>query len=402
MVRIRRFLALLGLAAIVGLGVTSCSESEHAVLDFELVEAVVDSTGPYRIELESTDLDTFYQATRQSTSRIWVGWQTGTGWPVRAKSLLRFPIVLPADAVVIADTLRLIGDADGDYASELDEVLDQLVEVKQIVAHTPAWYDSSSVAWPFDDYIDLTTPATVTLGVINDTTTVDIPLPTDMVQTWVDDAEQNYGLALVPPGAGGFKRFIPSSTQLIVAYTVGEDTTRYRSSFPRSYHTTIFELDQDIALNRGTGRESVARVAGPHDFRGILSFDLATLPDGASINQLDLHLMLDPAATSRENTVNLGFHRLVSLPDEDLDERPAISFFVTALAETEFVTSTSEIIELVVDISHFSTKVQDGILIKQMNDYPSLVEFGFFTREAAAQYRPRLEVIYSLPVKPRL
>jgi hypothetical protein len=394
----RLFACALGLAA-----AAACSEREDPLRNFGLVPNIVDSTAIRTTVISTSDLDTFFQTTRNSGSRLWVGSDSEAGEPTEAKALLRFGNVsVPAGATVLADTLRLFCDFHGDY----EDPTNQSIAVERI--NSGSWLTEPTLGWPFTSHEPLNPPVLATVGACPDTpnTLVTVILPANLVAAWAAAPDSNFGLALVASGPGAFKRFVSSGSvapALGVRYETGTtaaaETTRVR--FGLTEHTTLTLLSTAVA--GGTGGESFALVGGAFDYRGILRFDLSSLPDQASIHQLKLTLRLDPGSAflGEDSTrVTIGVHEVVDLPGENLDARPVVGF-VTAPAVTAVVDAAADT-SVTIAITPLARAIDRGILFKVDRDFPALIRFGFVTREGAADHRPRLEVLYSLPAKIRL
>lgn len=387
---------LLPLVVCALLAAASCSERENAILDLGLVDDAVEGTDPRAVSIETPSLDTFFQTTRQTTTQLWVGSQPTETSRVDAKALMRFVFTLPAGTVILGDTLRLIGAEGGDY----DDLTGQRIAIERVTAQDTTWYENASVNWPFTAHQPLTVDTTILVEAVTDSPAVDIPLPTDFVQDWTDDPTTNHGLALVPRGGGAFKRFSAEGSQLRLRYAFEGDTLA--AAVALSDHATVYALDPQIEQN-GTGDETVALVGGPYDFRAVLVFELESLPRDAGFHRFELDLTFAASAAYQvgsESSLEIGFHRLVSIPGEQLGARPVVGFFVTPLATVSVPVNMSADEHIAVDISAFGTEIEDGILVKLVQDYPSLSRIGFSTREAAVsdpEAPPALDVVYSLP-----
>jgi hypothetical protein len=384
------------LVACVLLVAAGCSERENAILDLGLVEDAVEGTDPRQITIETTRLDTYFQTTRQTTTQLWVGSQPTEGSRIDAKGLMRFVFTLPAETVVLGDTLRLVGVDGGDYGDPVA----QRIAIERVTAQDTTWYESTSVGWPFTAHQQLSSDTTFLMEGVTEEDVVDVAMPLDVVQSWVDDPGSNHGLALIPRGGGGFKRFQVAGIELRMRYAFEGDTLF--AAVPLASHASIYALDPEIEQG-GTGDETVALVGGPYDFRAVLDFGLETLPPEAGFHRFELQLTLDAGAAlavGEEATLEIGFHRLVSVPGEDLGPRPAVGFFVNPLATATVPVNPAADERVVVDISAFGTEIDDGILVKLVQDYPSLSRIGIATREAAAtepDAPPALDVVFSLP-----
>ncbi len=398
-----RFSGLAGQLLILGLAglALGCGEHEDPLAGFGLVPDLVDSAGLHTVVLPASDLDTYFQATRNGGSRYWVGREIDPGGTAEAKALLRFRTDgLPAGASIISATLRLPCDQDGDYGDTLSV---QAVDVHQV--DSGVWTTDTTQGWPFDLHHPLDPPVRFEVAAC-DNDSVLVPLPAGLVTGWIAFPDSNYGLALVAGPGSAFKRFrvdatlTQAATSLGVRYTVGTDTTVVSVRLALRDHATLTSLSPQVA--NGTGGETFALVGGPYDFRGVVRFDLSSLPAGASLNILRLTLHLDPglALASEDTAFAVGVHAVVALPGENLDARPPVVFVsvparqvtVDALADTT----------LSVDLSVLGRAVERGILLRAERDFPFLARIGFGTREGATALRPSLEVVYSLPARIRL
>jgi hypothetical protein len=386
-------LVLLGLAL-------ACGEHEEPLDGFGLVPDLVDSAGLRTVVLPASDLDTYFQATRNAGSRYWVGRELEPGGTAEAKALLRVRMDVPAGASVVSATLRLPCDQEGDYGDTLSV---QAVEVHQV--DSGSWYTDLAQGWPFDLHRRLDPPAGFEVGEC-DNDSVLVALPAGLVATWIAFPDSNHGLALVAGEGSAFKRFrvdatlTQGATSLSVRYTVGTDTTITLVRLALSDHATLTSLSPQV--ENGTGGESFALVGGPYDFRGVVRFDLSSLPAGASLNILKLTLHLDPAQAlaSEDTALAIGLHEVVTLPGEDLKPRPPV-VFVSAAARLVTVDAIADT-TLSVEISSLGRAVERGILLRAERDFPFLARIGFGTREGASALRPSLEVTYSLPGRIRL
>lgn len=386
--------------ALLILALATCSEREDPLRDFGLVPNIVDSL--YTLVIPSSNLDTYYQTTRQRSSRIWVGIEPESDGDVaEAKILLRFPLNLPAGALVLADTLFLNCEFGGDYGDPVPQAID----VHRITSD--AWFTDESQGWPFNKHVPLDPAVTTTVGACVDSpgTLVEVLLPASLAGGWAASPDSNFGLALVAAGGGGFKRFLASGglAPLVgVRYAVGTDpgadTTRVRLALAEQ--ATLF--NPAPKQSGGTGGELFALVGGPFDFRAIVGFDLSAIPAEATLNGLRLILRLDPGQTlaGEDSTVTIGVHEVVGSPSENLPAIPPIAFVASPVARTTVNVATDS--TLSVPVAVLGRKVERGILLKIDRDFPDLDRLGLFTREGPAAQRPQLEVIYALPARIRL
>jgi hypothetical protein len=221
----RRRPALRRLATVlVTLVLCGCAQSEKGILDFELVREAVDGTGPFRIAIDSSNLDTFFQTTRQTRAQMWVGQQPSLDDLVVAKSLLRFAVSLPAEAEADSVKLKLYCAYGGDYGID-DE---QRISVESVHAVEPKWWEDTSVDYPFDDHSALSPPVEFGVTICADDpdeerTEKVVTLPASLVQSWIDDPDTNNGIILDPRSVGAFKRFEVSETRLEIYYRVNAE-----------------------------------------------------------------------------------------------------------------------------------------------------------------------------------
>jgi hypothetical protein len=393
-----RLSALTIISALLIIG-TACSEDEDPVTGFGLISTIVDSTQLRATVIGTSDLDTYFQTTRNSATRIWTGNQPEENGIVEAKALIRFGVNLPEAAVVIGDTLRLYCDLEGDYGNPAL----QIVEIELVTSD--AWYTDTSVGWPFDDHQPLDPPTSFRVTSCEDSTNtlMEIPLPANLVQGWIAEPDSNFGLALVAGTGQGWKRFLADGVlepTIGLRYVLDADTTDVR--LPMNRHVTLYSLDPDgEAVN--TGDEPFALIGVPYDFRTVVRFDLDFFQADVNLHEVRLELRLDPdAAWIGEDppVVTIGAHAVVGLPSEILDPRPVIGFASTPVDQVEVNAVTDSTVSL--NVSAIGPALRNGVLLRVEQDFPALVQVGIFTREAAAEIPPRLDVVFSYPARIRL
>jgi hypothetical protein len=378
---------------------TGCSEDDDPIRSFNLVGEVTDSTGLRSLAIGNSDLDTYFQTTRNTGTRFWAGREQEVGTIAEAKGFVRFLVALPSGATIVADTVRLQIDAGGDYGHATSQVL----AIERVNADD--WYTDDTQGWPFSAHTPLSPPTSITVGAANDSTSTpfNFTLPVSLVQSWAANPDSNFGLAMVARSGSGWKRFLavgPLAPVLALRYAVGVDTQTVR--LPATHAATLTSFGLDIE-NGTTGDEPFALVGGPFDYRALVRFDLSTVPALANVHRLRIELPLDPAQeftgeTSTEVTV--GAYAVVTLPGEELGPRPVVGFVSTPIATTTIDTATDSV--LVLEVSGLGRQFERGILLKVARDYPSLVRFGIGTREGPAARNPRLSLTYSLPARIRL
>jgi hypothetical protein len=392
-----RFSALIILSVLL-IG-TGCSEDEDPVTGFGLISTVVDSTQMRATVIGTSDLDTYFQTTRNSGSRIWTGNQPEENGIVEAKALIRFGVNLPEDAVVIGDTLRLYCDLEGDYGNPAL----QIVEIERVTSD--AWYTDPTLGWPFDDHQPLDPPTSFQVTSCEDSTNslIEILLPENLVQSWIAEPDSNFGLALVAGTGLGWKRFMADGVlepTIGLRYVLDADTTGVR--LPLNQHTTLYSLDPDVEAGN-IGDEPFALIGGPYGFRTVVRFDLDFFESDVNLHEVRLELRLDPDATwvgEDPPVVTIGVHAVVGLPSEILDARPVIGFASTPVDQVEVNAVTDSTLSL--NVSGIGPALRNGVLLRVAQDFPALVRVGIFTREAPAEVPPRLDVVFSYPARIRL
>jgi hypothetical protein len=357
-----------------------------------------------------SDLDTFFQTTRNSGDVVWAGVEPEVASSAEAKAFLRFTTLeVPAAATIVGASLILNADAGGDYGDPVAQDL----EVQQVTAGD--WFTSAGQGWPFTSHEPISPPSVFAVAEC-DTPDVRITaaVPPALVTTWVAHPDSNYGIALVPRGAGGWKRFratrrvvgvVSGSTltleapALEVRYTIDGEADTLRLGLRE--HTTLYSVSP--AVGAGTGSEPVALIGGPYDFRAIVRFDLDPVSDDANLNLLRLRLSIDPTAVflGQENhAVTIGAHEIITLPGEKLEPLPVVGF--TTLAFASVTVDAGADTTIVLDVSLLRSRIERGVLLKVEQDFPSLIRLGFVTREGAPALHPALDVGYTLPPRIRL
>ncbi len=405
--RIARLAFVLVCSSLLGAG--ACSENNDPVAGFDLLPGILDSTAIRTLTIPTSDLDTFFQTTRSTGQDIWAGITPEVGSSTEAKAFLRFPaLAIPAAAVITGATLVLNADAGGDYGNPVGQDL----AIEQVIAAN--WYTNTSQGWPFDSHIPTTPPAVFEVAVC-DTPDVRITaaVPPDLVSFWVARPDSNYGLALVPRGGGGWKRFraqrrvisTGSGTLTLappvldVRYTVAGQADTIRLDM-REY-TTLYSTSPDVA--GGTGAEPYALIGGPYDFRAVVGFNLDAIATDASVNRLRLTLHIDPSQVfigQSDPNVTIGAYEVAELPGEMLDPLPTVGFAVNPVARVTVNAAADT--SFVLDVTALGQRITRGVLLKVDQSYPSLVRLGVVTREGNAAARPQLGVTYGLPPRVRL
>lgn len=396
-------------AALLGLGV-ACSEDTDPVAGFDLAPGILDSTGVRMTTIPVSDLDTFFQTTRNSGDVVWAGVEPEVASSAEAKAFLRFPVPeVPPAATIVGASLILNADAGGDYGDPVEQDL----EIQRVTAGN--WFTNVSQGWPFTSH-EPTSPPSVFAVAECDTPDVRIAaaVPPSLITAWVAHPDSNYGIALVPRGPGGWKRFRATRTvvgvgsgsaltleapALEVRYTIDGEADTLRLGLRE--HTTLYS--ESPVVSAGTGSEPTALIGGPYDFRAVVGFDLAAVSDDANLNLLRLRLWIDPSSVflGQENhAVTIGAHEIVTLPGEKLEPLPVVGFTTIAFARVTVDAATDTTI--VLDLSALRSRVEKGVLLKVEQDFPSLIRLGFVTREGAAAAYPALDVAYTLPPRIRL
>ncbi|HWN81863.1 MAG TPA: hypothetical protein VNM87_07195, partial [Candidatus Udaeobacter sp.] len=132
---------------------------------------VVDSTGLRPFTIGVSDLDTYFQTTRNTGTRVWAGREAEVGTTAEAKGFLRFAVPLPAGATILADTVRLEIDANGDYGHSTTQVLG----IERVLSDR--WYTSDTQGWPFTDHTPLSPPTSIQVSAANDSTSTPFNFP---------------------------------------------------------------------------------------------------------------------------------------------------------------------------------------------------------------------------------
>lgn len=376
-----------------------CSESEDPLRSFNIVGEVVDSTALRPLTIGVSDLDTYFQTTRNTGTRVWAGREPEVGTTAEAKGFLRFAMPLPSGAIIVADTVRLEIDANGDYGHSSIQVLG----IERVLSNL--WYTSDTQGWPYTDHAPLSPPTSIQLSAANDSTSTpfNFQLPVSLVQSWAANPDSNFGLAMVPGAGTGWKRFLAVGLRgpvLAVRYVVGVDTTVVR--LPATHGATLTSFFPEIESGT-TGEEPYALVGGPFDFRAVVRFDLGTVPTSANVHRLKIELPLDPGQTfngESDTKVTIGAHAVVVLPGEELGPRPVVGFASNPITTVTVDTAVDSVLTL--DVSGLGRDLSRGILLKVERDYPSLIRFGIGTKEGPADLHPRLSITYSLPARIRL
>jgi hypothetical protein len=379
---------------------TGCSEEDDPIRSFNLLGEVTDSTGLRTLGIATSDLDTYFQHTRNTGTRIWAGRELEVGTTADAKAFVRFLVLLPSGATVISDTVRLQTDAGGDYGHSTTQVLG----IERVSSSD--WYTDDTQGWPYTDHAPLSPPLTIQIAGMNDSTSTpfNFQLPVSLVQSWAANPDSNFGLAMVPGTGSGWKRFLavgPLGPVLAIRYAIGFDTTTVR--LPATHGATLTSFGLDIE-NGTTGDEPFALVGGPFDYRAVVRFDLGSVPALANVHRLRIELPLDPSQDFSGETstkVTIGAHAVVALPGEMLGPRPVVGFASTPIASATIDAAADSV--LVLDVSPLGRRSFDrGILLKVERDYPSLVRVGVGTREGPPALHPRLSLTYTMPARIRL
>lgn len=394
--------ALLALAA-------ACGEDGDPVIGFDLVPGVLDSTGVRTAVVPDSDLDTFFQTTRNSGDVVWAGIEPEGSAAAEAKTFLRFSVFdVPPAATILGASLVLSADAGGDYGDRIEQDL----EIQRVTAAT--WFTGTSQGWPFTSH-EPTSPPSLFAVAECDTPDVRITaaVPPSLVAAWIAEPDSNFGIAIVPRGLGGWKRFraaravvLGANTYTLAAptlevrYTVDSETDTL--SLALREHATLYSVSP--AVESGTGSEPAALIGGPYDYRAVVRFDLGTVSDDVNLNRLRLTLRIDPSSVVQgqaDHKVTIGAHEVATLPGENLDPLPVVGFSTVAFARVT-VDSDSTDTPIVLDVSALGSRIEKGVLLKVEQEYPSLIRLGFVTREGSAAAHPALEVTYTLPPRIRL
>jgi hypothetical protein len=388
--------------------VVACGEDGDPVMGFALAPGVLDSTGARTAVVPDSDLDTFFQTTRNTGNVVWAGIELEASSGAEAKTFLRFPALeVPSTATILGASLILHADAGGDYGDPIEQDL----AVERVTAD--GWYTNTSQGWPFTHHEATSPPALFAVAACDTPDArISVAVPPSLIAAWVARPDSNFGLAIVPRGPGGWKRFRATRSvvlgedtytlappELEVRYTIDSETDTL--SLALREHATLYSVSPDVA--GGTGSEPAALIGGPYDYRAVVRFDLEAVSDDVNLNRLRLRLAIDPsqvAVGQTDSFVTIGAHEVVSLPGENLEPLPVVGFSTLAFARVTLKAGTDE--EIVLDVSALGPRIEKGVLLKVEQDYPSLICLGFVTREATAGPHPSLEVTYTLPPRIRL
>ncbi len=326
-----RAAATFALLAVLGL-LASCGTRENNQLGVSLIEEQGERKAVRLVEVTAPDSSREYQLDASpegagGLGTILVGARPG----FRATSLVRFSAEgLPAaGAVVDSASLELsYGTALGDtspfrmllYAviSDWDEGSTDPDSLPTLAA---APFDSVDVPFPPDE-VDT---VRVALGAI--------------VQGWVDDAANNFGVAIVPAEGQdsevefGSRDSIDPPRLLVHTTADGEVQT---STLAPSADTFALAKTPDFVPVIGTpGRLAIARGI-PARFLAAYSWE--DLGDRATIHRAELTLHLD-ADASRLNSFSIGVQRVLSQPwAADSTDVDSVLFGVTTVsADTDSV-----------------------------------------------------------------
>lgn len=401
------FLLAAACAAVIAL-VAACGEDGDPVVGFDLAPGIVDSSGAQTAVVPDSDLDTFFQTTRNSGDVVWAGIEPELTSAAEAKTFLRFTVLeVPAAATILGASLILSADAGGDYGDQVEQDL----EIQRVTAAT--WFTNPSQGWPFTNH-EPTSPPSLFAVAECDTPDARITaaVPPSIVAGWVAQPDSNFGIAIVPRSLGGWKRFratrdvvsgddrfILEAPALEVRYTLDSETDTLRLALRE--HATLYSVSPDVAA--GTGSEPAAPIGGPYDYRAIVRFDLDAVSDDVNLNRLRLTLAIDPASVSvgqTDSLVTIGAHEVVTLPGENLDPLPVVGFSTLAFARVTIKAGADD--EIVLDVSTLGSRIEKGVLLKVEQQFPSLNRLGFVTREASAGAHPALEITYTRPPRVRL
>jgi len=392
--------ALLALAA-------ACGEDGDPVIGFDLAPGILDSTAVRTVLVPDSNLDTFFQTTRNAGDVVWAGFEPEVGSVVEAKAFLRFPTSpIPDTAVVVGATLILNADAGGDYGDRVAQDL----EVQ--VATDLRWLHGG---WPFDYHSPASPPSVFTVAECDTPLArVTAAVPPGVVGEWVAEHDKkNYGVVLVPRGTGGWKRFRATFT------SVGQEPRRFPLQAPKlevryllgstadtlqldlGEHATLYSVSPDV--EGGTGFEPAALIGGPYDFRAVVGFDLSAIGTDVNWNGLRLALKIDPSSVFHgqvDPSVTIGAHEILSFPGESLDQLPAVGFVTNPIDEVAVDATTDTTI--ILNLSTARSRIRKGVLLKVEQEFPSLIRLGIVTREGSLANDPSLEVTYTLPPRIRL
>jgi len=246
-------------------------------------------------------------------------------------------------------------------------------------------------------FYDLTSLTQGAFSSVGDTATISIPVDTTIVRSWgtySDTVFTNYGLLLRPTNTSvikGFATFIATDQsqlpQLLMRFqdTAGNIDTAIVNTGTYRYVARLGNTSWASDSVRMQVRNGVA-------YRGIVGFDISSIPPHAAIHKATLQLTLDPASS------DFNFYTVDSTMSMFIADDGTVTRSIYEIGEPKqlgdqrvYESPVGQIVQRWV-----RSAVQHKIAIGGFDESNAVDLFVFYGAAASQALKPKLTIIYSL------
>ncbi len=308
----------------------------------------------------------------------------------RASFLIKFRN-FPDSVVAQSAQLRLIntittGDSIGTIRATVHRVM-------------AAWEETEITFAGFQNQFD-PVPVGETVLAPADSDTVYISIDPDLVTAWIDSSIQNYGLYVTAEGGRFFKQFnsgnsVSGPPVLTITYAPPDnpDTTLTADA--------VVEADAFLFEVLNPPAQGPLYVSDGDDYRSLLKFDLAAIPQNATINQAILTLYVD-SLNSFLNSKEGHMIDVYRLTQESLD--PSTAEFDTANtinAAAAVVVDTTTVLNINItrQVQNWSFGLNEnfGLMLVSRRPERELYRTAFYSARMDSSRAPRVRIVFTIP-----
>lgn len=378
------------------LTLTQCSQKQGNPVGSQFFQR--ENWGSENYIFQQATSDTFYHTSVNtgSSSSLYLGQYQGS----QSQILFLFSNLPDSgtvdSAVVTLYAQRILGSATGPATASVHAI-------------NHAW-EESEITWEsfgegsIGEQIATMEISDEELAADNDTIAISFYLPPPRVQSWMDSsqASENFGILLEssPPDTGFFVEFF--SREDISDVFKGPRIRIYLTQ-DTTHETSIKYPTQDtfIANTRQEPTSDRLFVADGIALRSMLSFNVDSIPDNATINRALLTLYSDTLLSFPDHRES--FELIVYPVTDGIWPIPAVPFDSTmGIGGSVIEDSTVMILTPFVQgwTAGFTTNY--GLLLIGWNERNDLNRRAFYSTTADSHQRPKLKIFYTLPPSSRL
>ena len=385
----RVFLSFLLIGVV--LAAPGCDERKSSPVGGEVIDR--DDLGQFEtVHLQPAAQDTVVQGTLSMYQgpRLLVGEWSG----YQTKSLLKFEVLPESDSITSA-SLTLITDGLIDTETTVQPFVPETLYIVTSLLET----DWSGSDVTFDTPLSQTPIETVAVGRSPDDT-MSIPLPTEVVQGWIDETGENHGILLgydeaplTPQGAGFVKMFYSSNSQ------IGPPRLSITWALTDTSDTTVSVIPTaDVFVVRRTStwpfdpKPHQLMVGNGIAYRSLLQFFVEdSIPEDATIIRGEVTLYVDPDF-SFFSSLDVGIYAVTNSSWEEPEFDSNQIIWAT-------VTNDSVVFAVQSLIQDWITgkRPNYGFMLKSIHEDWDIASFVFHSSQSDPDFTPKLEVKYVTP-----